>query len=168
MRAEILERLNTIIEADVQSGNQPIFTTFDQEYPSSLDDSKLSACLWYPRLDTNYEQRGGTIYDTEMTYHGYFFLQKYGMGLSTIANLRALVIPDMVIDSLLSRPNLEYDDNGLGGSFGSVYRPISVRVISDLSRPLRYPIGGASEGTYYWGFIMNVVIPFQRTVSLAT
>ena len=163
MRSEIHDRLNTIVENDANlkySGNT-IFKTFENEYPSRIDGTKLPCVIWMPRQDNGYDHLGGPVYRTTVEYEGRVYLQQYGEGLSTIQNIRAIKFPDLFRNAFLSRPHLDYNDDGLSGMCGE----ITFRIASDLLRPMDWPIG--NRAPLYWGFAIRLTVPYEDTIDIA-
>ncbi len=163
MRVEIHDRMNDIVENDtsLRYNNEPIFKTFTDGYPSSLDETRLPCVMWLPRQDSGYERISGYNRKTVIEYDGRFYYALAGTGLRTIQNIRILTLPDLIINAFLSRPHLDYGDEGLSGLTGE----IACRFISDLAVPLEYPIG--KREPLYWGSIMRITIPYELSIELA-
>lgn len=163
MRVEIHDRFNDIIENDpnLRYAGSPIFKTFTDMYPSSLDRTKLPCVLWLPRQDAGYEKKAGYEYETVVEYEGHFYYGLITDGLSTIANIRVLKLPDLIKSAFLSRPHLDYNDAGLNGVNGE----ITFRFTSDLAVPKRYPLN--AEEPLYWGSTARITVPFEEFIELA-
>lgn len=163
MRTEIHDRLNAIVENDtnLKYSGSAVFRTFSNGYPASLDGTKLPCVMWLPRQDGGYDHQGGHLYSTAVEYEGRVYLQSYGEGLNTIENIRAIKFPDLFRNAFLSRPHLDYNDEGLTNVTGK----IRFRISSDLLRPLTWPIG--SPIPLYWGFTISLTIPYEETIEIA-
>lgn len=163
MNYEIRDRVNTIIDNDtnLQAGGSAIFQTVTT-YPALLEDTKLPIVIALPRQGTPYELDGNELYRTSVIWNLHVYLTAAGEKLGTINDIEALTFPDLFASAFLSRPHLDYNDSGLTNVSGR----LTFQISSDLGRLIEYPIGipGAPR---YWGFIINLTIPYLQQIELA-
>lgn len=156
MRAEIITRCNQIITNDTALTG--IFRVYENEYPATLHPPCV---LILPRQDSGYQKSGGRSFLTEVQFDMHVFLAPVGTRLTAINSIEAVTLPDLFADAFLSRPQLQYNDNGIE----DVVEEIRFQIASDLARPLQYPLG-IPEAPRYWGFIVRLTIPYRQTIPM--
>lgn len=158
MRYEIRERCNAILEADSVLGS--VIQTTD-EIPDTVFMFPLA--IWLPRQDSGYTRKGSSNYRTTVTWEYYVLLAPLGQRLKSINEIEALTFPDLFASAFLTRPYLQLNDNGLSKVAGE----LTFQIVSDLLRPLQYPIGFA-DAPRYFGFIARMSIPYEDTYEIIT
>lgn len=156
MRAEIITRINTIITND--SALTGVFRTYENEYPASI---QAPCTLILPRQDSGYRASGGNRFVTEPQFDIRVYLESSGLRLTTINNIEAVIFPDLFATAFLSRPQLQYNDLALNG----VVNSLTFQIVSDLARPLDYPIG-VQGAPRFWGFIARLTVPYRQVIAL--
>jgi hypothetical protein len=154
MRYEIRERIQTIIAND--SNLTGIFRIED-EYPVLVQPP---AIICFPRQDSGYQHSGGNRFTSEVQFDIRVYLADIGSRLQRINDIESVVMPDLFAEAFLSRLQLQYNDAGLDGVAGN----LTFQIVSDLARPIEWPIGVASAPRY-WGFIVRLLIPFRQVIS---
>lgn len=156
MRLEIIARCNQIITNDTTLTGK--FNIYENEYPATLQPPCV---LILARQDSGYQKSGARSYLVDVQFDMMVFLAPYGTRLTTINNIEAMKFPDLFADAFLSRPQLQYNDNGLE----DVVEDIRFQIVSDLARPLQYPLG-FPEAPRYWGFTVRLTIPYRQSIPM--
>jgi hypothetical protein len=157
MRYEIKERIKTIITND--SGLTGIFRIED-EYPAMIQAPSI---LIFPRQDSGYQHSGGNRFTTEVQFDIRVYLADVGTRLNSINNIEVVTMPDLFATAFLSRLQLQYNDAGLTSGIEGVAGNLTFQIVSDLARPIEYPIG-VQGAPRFWGFIVRLVIPYRTVI----
>jgi hypothetical protein len=163
MRYEIRDRIKTIIEND--SALTGVFRVYAGEYPANIN---LPCVVLLPRQDSGYQLSGGNRFETDVQFDLRVYLAEIGTRLHRINDIDIVTLPDLFAEAFLSRLQLQYNDTGLNtASKGGVVRNISFQIVSDLARPIEWPIG-IQGALRYWGFIGRLTIPYRQSIALKT
>lgn len=157
MRYEIIERINTIITND--TGLTDVFRTY-RDYPAAI---QTPCTLIFSRQDSGYQHSGGNRFTTEVQFDIRVYLAEVGTRLATINKIEAITFPDLFAEAFLSRLQLQYNDAGLTNGIEGVAGNLTFQIVSDLARPLDYPIG-VQGAPRYWGFIVRLTIPYRTVI----
>lgn len=153
MRYEIKERIETIIANDENLGG---LIRIEKQFPALI---QAPALLVIPRQDGGYQPSGSSRFVVDVQFDIRVYLADIGTRLQAINNIESVVVPDLFATAFLSRLQLQYGDTGLSGVSGD----LNFRIVSDLARPIEYPIGVPSAPRF-WGFIARLTIPYRQFI----
>lgn len=157
---EIIQRIITIIENGTYLGAS-LGMKAAREIPPNLAGAPLPLCIPMMRSTTEYQPYAGDYQEAraEIRYDLRFYLAEV-VGNNALDYIQMSKYSLLATQLFLSRPQLQYEDNGLiyGGS-------TRWQIVSDLSNPLFYPFNAPPElATPYWGFQASLTIPHTLVI----
>lgn len=162
MLSEIQERIQDIIEGAAELETNP---TVPKYLPAMLDDTDLPICLILPSNNSGFRHDGGNRYVTTFQFDLRLYISPIGVDYSGKNLFELLHYFDQFVEVFLSRPQLQWGGSPLGGPLAGIAGNLVFRNVSNLSRPISYPLG-VSDAPLYWGSIYQLGIPFRTSYTI--
>lgn len=149
----IKTRCKTIIEGDLSYMKvfliPPSFDELDDSCPAVV----LGVGAFNALLVSGIEGRH------DIPIEHYVYIQRVGEGLTTTNNFDLDGILQELTNTYMTRPRLQFNDNGLNYVQGDISFAPAVRSTAQL---ITYPIN-FQAGNLYWGFQSRLTVPYRLT-----
>lgn len=129
-------------------------------FPDTTENFPLPVCLVLPRPVT-YSRIDGHGFIASVTWELHLYIRAMGTGAQTQAASEPLLLLDSFASEFLTRPQLQFNDNGLSGLVNN----LEFANIQNLSDPLFYPPRN-SQGSRYWGAIFTITLSQHQRFEL--
>jgi hypothetical protein len=124
---------------------------------ASIENVTLPATLIVP-ANIKYGRIAGDRFTVDCQWNIYLYIRQHGEGNQAQAEVEPLVLLDIFASEFLTRPQLQFSDNGLTG----IVNNAEFDNPQNLARPITYPPND-SRGAKYWGAVFTLSITQHQT-----
>jgi len=126
----------------------------------SLENVTLPAVLSVP-ANITYRRQSGDQFLVTCQWNLYLYIRQVGTGNQPQAEFEPLALLDIFASEFLTRPQLQFSDNGLTG----IVENAEFNNPQNLARPITYPPTD-SRGARYWGALFTLTVTQRQTHTL--